>query len=130
MRRAPTPHNEFGVQMYSITVTEVGETVPALLEEKMLVLFGPTVPTELKDICVVHDGAPTEEDILAPGGTITIAGKEYRIVVFGDAANVNMGGLGHLTIVFGGEGEVLPGSVRVTPEELPQVSAGDVISFS
>lgn len=116
--------------MYSVTITEVGESVPALLEENMLVLFGPTVPGELKDICAVHDGAPVNEAILTDGGTITIGAQQYSIVEFGDAANVNMGGLGHLTIVFGGEGDVLPGSVRVKPESIPQISAGDVITFA
>ena len=116
--------------MYSITITEIGESVPELLDENMLVLFGPTVPGELKDICVVHDGAPTEDEILKSNGSIVIGDQKYAIVAFGDAANVNMGGLGHLTIVFGGEGEVLPGSVRVTPAVVPQIAVGDTVTFS
>lgn len=116
--------------MYSITVTEIGESVPALLEEKMLVLFGPTVPAELKEICAVHDGVPTEDAVVVEGGTVTIGDQVYSVVEFGDAANTNMGGLGHITIVFGGEGEVLPGSVRVAPEALPQLSVGDTIAFA
>lgn len=115
--------------MYKIKVTEIGETVAALLEEKMLVFFGPSVPKELREICVVHDGVPTEEQILTVGGTIAFGDQEYSIVEFGDAANVNFGGLGHLTVLFSEEGELLPGTVRVTPTTIPSVAEGDTISF-
>lgn len=44
--------------MYKVKVTEIGSFVEELLNEKMVVLFGPTAPAELRDICVVHDGTP------------------------------------------------------------------------
>lgn len=86
--------------MYKVKVTEIGSFVEELLNEKMVVLFGPTAPAELRDICVVHDGTPTEDNVLAEGGTISIGDQVYTIKEFGEAANENMGGLGHLTIAF------------------------------
>lgn len=116
--------------MYSITVTEVGDAVEALLDEKMLVLFGPTVPKELREICVVHDGIPVEERVLRCGLTMTFGDQKYRITDVGDAADTNFRLLGHLSIVFGNEGEPLPGAVRVSPSTTPEVFTGEEISFS
>ena len=89
--------------MYKVKVTEIGSFVEELLNEKMVVLFGPTAPAELRDICVVHDGTPTEDNVLAEGGTISIGDQVYTIKEFGEAANENMGGLGHLTLAFDGQ---------------------------
>lgn len=65
--------------MYKVKVTEIGSFVEELLNEKMVVLFGPTAPAELRDICVVHDGTPTEDNVLAEGGTISIGDQVYTI---------------------------------------------------
>ncbi|WP_028263856.1 PTS glucitol/sorbitol transporter subunit IIA [Atopobium fossor] len=116
--------------MYLVTITELGETVEPLLDEKMLVLFGPTVPEELKEICAVHNGEPTEQTLLAIGGTIAIGDASYKISEVGDAANINFTGLGHLTILFGSTAELLPGSVRVTSDSTPALSVGTTIVFS
>lgn len=115
--------------MYAIQVTEIGEGVSELLGENMMVFFGPTAPKELRDFCVIHDGTPTEENTLEVGGQIVIGEQAYSIVEFGDAANTNMGQLGHLTVVFGGTGEILPGSVRVEPQEIPQLTVGMPVKF-
>lgn len=115
--------------MYSITVTDIGVDVPALLEERMLVLFGPTVPAELRDLCVVHDGLPTQYETLYVGGNVSFASQEYRIVEIGEVANTNFGGLGHLTVIFKDSGELLPGCVRVTPDTVPSLSIGDTVTF-
>lgn len=116
--------------MYKVKVTEIGSFVEELLNEKMVVLFGPTAPAELRDICVVHDGTPTEDNVLAEGGTISIGDQVYTIKEFAEAANENMGGLGHLTIAFDGERELLPGTVLVTPSVLPKLETGIEISFN
>ena len=76
--------------MYKVKVTEIGSFVEELLNEKMVVLFGPTAPAELRDICVVHDGTPTEDNVLAEGGTISIGDQVYTIKEFGEAANENI----------------------------------------
>lgn len=115
--------------MYTAKVTEVGSCVEALLDENMMVMFGPTAPAELRDICVVHDAEPTGENPVAQGGTLMIDDQEYHVEEFGDAANTNLAGLGHLTIVFGENNELLPGSVRVTPSTRPKVTVGTIISF-
>lgn len=115
--------------MYEIAVTGIGEVVDELLAENMIVLFGPTVPNELRDICVVHDGKPTDLEIAREGGSVLIGNQEYAVVACGDAANTNMGGLGHMTIVFGGAGELLPGSIRVEPSTHPTIAVGDTICF-
>lgn len=40
------------------------------------------------------------------------------------------GGLGHLTIAFDDERELLPGTVLVTPSVLPKLETGIEISFN
>lgn len=115
--------------MYKVKVTEIGSFVEDLLNEKMVVLFGPTAPAELRDICVIHDGVPTEDDVLVEGGTISIGDQIYTIKEFGEAANENMGGLGHLTIAFDGGRELLPGTVLVTPSTLPRLETGIELGF-
>ena len=116
--------------MYKVKVTEIGSFVEELLNEKMVVLFGPTAPAELRDICVVHDGTPTEDNVLAEGGTLSIGDQVYTIKEFGEAANENMGGPGHLHIAFDDERELLPGTVLVTPSVLPKLETGIEISFN
>lgn len=115
--------------MYTAKVTEIGPLVESFLDENMLVLFGPTAPAELRDICAVHDAAPTEESPLVKGGRLRIDDQEYEIVDFGEAANTNLAGLGHIAIVFDGAGELLPGSVIVSPSNRPVVTVGSQISF-
>ena len=116
--------------MYNANITEIGSFVNDLLAENMLVLFGPTAPAELRDICAVHDGAVAAEPPIVAGGSLDIDDQHYTIVKFGDAANTNLAGLGHLTVVFNESGELLPGSVLVTPSVTPKISVGTKISFS
>ncbi len=115
--------------MYTAKVTEIGPLVESFLDENMLILFGPTAPAELRDICAVHDAVPTDESPLVKGGKLRIDEQEYEIVDFGDAANTNLAGLGHIAIVFDEAGEVLPGTVKVSPFTRPVVTAGSQISF-
>lgn len=115
--------------MYSVKATEIGSSVCALMEEKMIVLFGPTAPTELRDICVVHDGKPTTDEVVHNGGTISFNNQTYTIVEVGDVANENFVTLGHLTVNFSKEPGVLPGSIRVDTEEVPDINVGDTIAI-
>lgn len=115
--------------MYTASVKEIGSFVQELLAEDMLVLFGPTAPAELRDICVVHDGAVTDESPIVEGGSLEIGDQHYSVVKYGEAANTNLAGLGHLTIVFNEKGELLPGSVLVTPSILPRLAVGTKICF-
>jgi PTS system glucitol/sorbitol-specific IIA component len=115
--------------MYSVKATEIGPSVRDLMKEKMIVLFGPTAPAELRDICVVHDGKPTTDEVVRNGGTISINGRAFRIVEAGDVANENFVTLGHLTINFSNTSGVLPGSIRVDAEEMPEINVGDTITF-
>lgn len=116
--------------MYSMKFIEIGDMVPELLNANMLVLFGPTAPNELKDMCAVHDGAPTKEKVLRVGGTISFGKDEYKIIAMGEAANENFGGLGHVTVIFGKRGEVLPGNVVVAPDTPPSIFTGEIISIN
>ncbi|MCI1646443.1 MAG: PTS glucitol/sorbitol transporter subunit IIA [Olsenella sp.] len=95
----------------------------------MIVLFGPTAPTELRDICVVHDGKPTTDEVVHNGGTISFNNQTYTIVEVGDVANENFVTLGHLTVNFSKEPGVLPGSIRVDTEEVPDINVGDTIAI-
>ncbi|WP_314944052.1 PTS glucitol/sorbitol transporter subunit IIA [Olsenella uli] len=113
--------------MYSVKVTEIGTAVRALMRERIIILFGPAAPIELRDICVIHDGAPVAGDVIKRGGTIAFGNHAYKIVEVGDAANENFISLGHLTINFSKDAGILPGSIRVGIEEAPEISVGDTI---
>lgn len=65
--------------MYKVKVTEIGSFVEELLNEKMVVLFGPTAPAELRDICVVHDGTPTEDNGLLRAAPFPSAIRSTRL---------------------------------------------------
>ncbi|MCH4054338.1 MAG: PTS glucitol/sorbitol transporter subunit IIA [Atopobiaceae bacterium] len=116
--------------MYKTKVTEIGELVPQFEEQKILVMFGPTAPDELKEICVIHEVEQDDSDApLHEGGTITFGDQSFKIANVGSMANANLKELGHLSIYFREkpDPEVLPGAICATPLGFPHVSVGDHI---
>jgi len=93
------------------TVLEIGEM--AYFEDyPILILFNKTAPDGIREISVMGGTAYTVEDI-------------------GYVANKTLFELGHLSMYFKLEegAELLPGSALLSPNKVPQLKAGDVITF-
>lgn len=117
--------------MYRAKIIDIGEMVPAFEEENLVILFGPKVTDELKDICVIHEPIENEKSPLRVGGQITFAGMSYEITEVGDIANQNFDELGHISIYFrDGVNEALPGAIICKPSKFPPLAIGGEITIS
>ena len=84
---------------------------------------------ELRDSCVLHTGNKLE-DTIKPGDVYKIGSAEFKVLKVGSEVQKNLMNLGHITIKFdGGAGDVLEGSVHVEDKPIPEIKAGDEISF-
>jgi len=116
--------------MYKTKIVEVGELVPEFKEEQLLVTFGAnSVTPELKDISAIHEIQEDSKNPLYEGGRLTIADQQYKINKVGSEANANLGKLGHVSIYFRNDEEVLPGAILVEEKEFPEFVVGDTITF-
>ncbi len=115
--------------MYKTIVTEIGEQ--AYFESfPLLVLFNESAPEGLRDVCIIHK--PTESIETQPlkvGGKIYFDDKEYTIQQVGEIANKNLMELGHVSMYFKIEDELLPGAILLTPNEVPQLSVDSIITI-
>jgi len=114
--------------IYNTTITKLGDLFAAFYEEKMIILFKDNAPEELADYCVLHD---TNElvDVVKQGDVLVIGDQEYKIVCVGDAVQVNLKNLGHITLRFNGDMEGLEGSLYLEDKALPSIKIGDAISI-
>lgn len=57
--------------------------------------------------------------------------QKYTVTDIGDVANSTLIELGHVSLYFGLEdgAELLPGSILLKPEIMPELHVGDVIEF-
>ncbi len=97
----------------------------------LLVIFGKECPDELKDICIVHEYMDDPNtDMIKEGCKITIGDNEYTVEkIGGDAVNENLYNLGHMTINFSPDLDLMPGSILVSPCVVPDIKEGDIIEF-
>lgn len=117
--------------MVNTKIVEVGSMVPAFEEEQLVILFGPSATTELRDISVIHEVQEQLNNSIQVGGQLKIGEKVYKIEAVGSQANPNFDELGHVSIYFRNEiGEILPGAIIVSPGEFPTFEVGDNIEFS
>ncbi|MEK5390012.1 PTS glucitol/sorbitol transporter subunit IIA [Margalitia sp. FSL K6-0131] len=116
--------------MTQSTVQEIGVLVPTFQEDKIVILFGPSAPAELREISVIHEFNELSEEPLRVGGTFYFDNEAFTITAVGSLANKNFKELGHISIYFQEpEGEVLPGSIFASPFRFPTIKEGTVISF-
>ncbi len=116
--------------MIKSTAVFIGEMVQALKEEKIMVLFGPKAPKELREISVIHEFDTIDKDVLLKERHFIIDGKVYDIVSVGTEAVKNLVELGHVSVYFMDPPEnVLPGSIYVKPNVVPHVKIGSIIEF-
>ncbi|MBM7712020.1 PTS glucitol/sorbitol transporter subunit IIA [Enterococcus xiangfangensis] len=116
--------------MVKSKIIEIGSMVPAFEEERLIILFGPSAPAELRDICVIHEFEDRPKGTLKIGGKIKFGDQEFTIEEVGSQANSNFEELGHISIYFRNEiGEILPGAIIVTPGIFPTFEIGGVIEI-
>lgn len=99
---------------------------------KILILFGEDVPEYLKDYSIIHRyTSEVTEDLVKKGGKINFGVQTYNVVDVGNIANETLTSLGHASLYFGLEegAELLPGSILLEPEIMPDLNVGDVIEF-
>jgi glucitol/sorbitol PTS system EIIA component len=117
--------------MYKTIVTEVGALAPSFEEDKVLILFGPEAPSEIKEIALIHEvSEESSDEPIKVNGTLQIDDQEFTITAVGNAANKNLKDLGHISIYFSEENEdVLPGAVFASPSVFPKFDNNTVILF-
>ncbi|XJZ26676.1 PTS glucitol/sorbitol transporter subunit IIA [Bacillota bacterium Lsc_1132] len=116
--------------MTKTVVREVGALVPTFKEEKIVILFGPQAPQELRELAVIHEFENLTEEPLTEGGIIQFGDDSFTITAVGTLANKNFKELGHISIYFQEPfEEVLPGAVFAAPHKFPTINEGTVISI-
>ena len=88
---------------YDVTVTGLGsmalEFLNPEMEMRFVILFNNDAPAELADLAILHtQGEMTEAP--APGDTMKIGSKTYKVTAVGDEAIQTLATLGHCTLAF------------------------------
>lgn len=88
---------------YDVTVTGLGsmalEFLNPSMEMRFVILFNEDAPAELADLAILHTkGEMTEAP--APGDTMKIGEKTYKVTAVGDEAIHTLATLGHCTLAF------------------------------
>ena len=115
--------------MFKTNVIEVGEL--AFFESfPLLVLFNDSAPDGLRDVCIIHEPEePLKQDILFVGGEVHFDDQVYTIEKVGPIANKNLQELGHVSMYFEIENELLPGAVLLSPSHVPKVEVNTTIKI-
>ncbi|MDR4949525.1 PTS glucitol/sorbitol transporter subunit IIA [Neobacillus cucumis] len=117
--------------MTKSVVQEIGVLVPTFKEDKIVILFGPQAPRELREMAVIHEFENLADEPLREGGTIQFGAESFTITALGSLANKNFKELGHISIYFQEPNEdVLPGAVFAAPSQFPTIEEGMVITIS
>lgn len=111
------------------SVVSVGEYAGDFVDEGLIVLFGSGVPDVIADYCYEIDSHVLEDSICV-GDRLSIGDRAYQVIEVGDCANENFENLGHLTLRFGEEGEVLDGAIRLRERLADLPSSGSLIVIS
>jgi PTS system glucitol/sorbitol-specific IIA component len=114
--------------LFQAVVTRIGEMVPDIVAENVLIFFDKKAPKELHDVAVLHEGGDLAEDIRI-GDLLMIENGRYEVIFVGDKVNSSVRDLGHVSVKFGGATEDMPGSICIRAEKLPVPKVGAVVRF-
>ncbi len=117
--------------MYKSVVKQVGPLALAFEEEKVIILFGPQAPDELKEVSIIHEAdEKVNDEPIKEGGKFIVDDQEYTVTAVGSSANNNLKELGHISVYFSEPSDdVLPGAIFATPSKFPSFKDGSVIEF-
>ncbi len=120
---------------YDVTVTGLGDMALAFLDPAMemrfVILFNDDAPAELAELAILHTKAELTE-APAPGDTMKIGEKTYKITAVGDEAIHTLKELGHCTLAFTADTEPYrPGCINLDGEIITEadVANGAVIQI-
>ena len=120
---------------YDVTVTGLGDMALAFLDPAMemrfVILFNEDAPAELAELSILHTKAELTE-APAPGDTIKIGEKTYKVTAVGDEAIHTLKELGHCTLAFTADTEPYrPGCINLDGEVITEadVANGTVIQI-
>ncbi len=114
---------------YNVTVTGLGDMALAFLDPAMemrfIILFNDNAPAELAELAVLHtQGEMTEAP--APGDTMKIGAKTYKVTAVGDEAIHTLKELGHCTLAFTADTEPYrPGCINLDGEIITEADLTD-----
>jgi PTS system glucitol/sorbitol-specific IIA component len=120
---------------YDVTVTGLGDMALAFLDPAMemrfVILFNDDAPAELAELSILHTKAELSE-APAPGDTMKIGEKTYKVTAVGDEAIHTLKELGHCTLAFTADTEPYrPGCINLDGEVITEadVANGAVIQI-
>ncbi len=120
---------------YDVTVTGLGDMALAFLDPAMemrfVILFNDDAPAELAELAILHTKAEMTE-APAPGDTMKIGEKTYKITAVGDEAIHTLKELGHCTLAFTADTEPYrPGCINLDGEIITEadLANGTVIQI-
>jgi glucitol/sorbitol PTS system EIIA component len=116
--------------MTASVVSSIGPMALDFVEDKVLILFGPQAPAELKEVAIIHEFENEAQEPVVVGQRLLIDDQVYHVLTLGTEANHNLLELGHISIYFTEPpAEILPGSVYVSPFNFPKIAVGSKIQF-
>ena len=120
---------------YDVTITGLGDMALAFLDPAMemrfVILFNEDAPAELAELSILHTKAELTE-VPAPGDTMKIGEKTYKVTAVGDEAIHTLKELGHCTLAFTADTEPYrPGCINLDGEVITEadVANGAVIQI-
>ena len=120
---------------FDVTVTGLGDMALAFLDPAMemrfVILFNDDAPAELAELAILHTKAELTE-APAPGDTMKIGTKTYKVTAVGDEAIHTLKELGHCTLAFTADTEPYrPGCINLDGEIITEadVANGAVIQI-
>ena len=88
---------------YDVKITGLGsmamEFLDPAMEMQFVILFNDDAPPELADMAILHTAGTLSEDP-APGDTLKLGSKTYKITAVGDEAVHTLKEMGHCTLAF------------------------------
>ena len=114
---------------FDVTVTGLGDMALAFLDPAMemrfVILFNEDAPAELAELAILHTKAELTE-APAPGDTMKIGTKTYKITAVGDEAIQTLKELGHCTLAFTADTEPYrPGCINLDGEIITEADVAD-----
>lgn len=105
---------------YDVKITGLGSMAMEFLspdmEMQFVILFNDDAPPELADMAILHTAGVLAEDP-APGDTLKLGGKTYKITAVGDEAIHTLREMGHCTLAFSSSSEPYrPGCINLDGE--------------
>lgn len=103
------------------TIEKIGNSVPEITQNNMIILFGGEAPEDLKDYCVVLQSHDLAQDI-STDMVVCFGDQSFPITAVGEQVSYGLDSMGHCTIRFDSATiPDLPGCLHVERAELPAI---------